>query len=242
MVSSQEVVERTLYIALLHETLSRGLTINPDDYLEVKGNLKVPTKELYAKYESDLKEINDRLKDSAMGFTYIFGIGNNQERGPKILPRITMELKSYYPGGIGVEKEDLELQENGYYQAIDYDYETKDILIDIHLCSNTQDQMRILHDIMYRALPSRGYIRPYFNDYEEWKDGRLLSSGNLYLEVGNYYDHPDLNHGFLEKVYTYTVVDGLLYEKLTDLTCSPIKDISCLMQVGDTSEIEINVP
>ena len=28
-----EIIERTFYIALLHETLKRGLTLNPEDYL-----------------------------------------------------------------------------------------------------------------------------------------------------------------------------------------------------------------
>ena len=33
MVNLEEIIERSFYIALLHETLKRGLTINPDDYL-----------------------------------------------------------------------------------------------------------------------------------------------------------------------------------------------------------------
>lgn len=242
MVTVQEVIERTFYISLLHEMLTRGLTINPDDYLVEKGDLKVPTPELYAKYEADKAAIEERLKASGSSFYYLFGIGNNQVRGPKDLPRITLELKAYYPGDVGVEKQDFELNEDGIYQAIEYDYETKHTLIDVHLCANTQDEMRILHDVMYRALPARGYLKPYFNDYEEWKSGGLMTTGNLYIEVGNYYDHPDLNHGFLEKVYTYEVRDGLLMEKLTDVTCVPITDIHCLIQPEGTDGVMLDVP
>lgn len=33
--------------------------------------------------------------------------------------------------------------------------------------------MRLLHNIMYEALPSRGYVRPYYNNLEEWEDGKV---------------------------------------------------------------------
>lgn len=243
MVTVQEIVERTFYISLLHQTLIRGLTINPDDYLVDQGGMRVPTKELYAQYEADKAAIEERLKAVGSGFYYIFGIGNNQVRGPKDLPRITLELKAWYPGDVGMEKEDYILDDqSGIYQAIEYDYETKHTLIDVHLCANTQDEMRTLHDIMYRALPARGYLRPYLNDYNEWKSGGLFTTGNLYIEVGNYYDHPDMNHGFLEKVYTYEVRDGLIMETIPpDATCVPIKDISCLIQPEGTDGVMLNV-
>lgn len=245
MVTLQEVVERSFYIALLHETLKRGLTINPDDYLiDGDNGLRIPTQELYQKYLRDKNTIEETLKNSGSSFYYVFGIGNNQERGKKDLPRITLELKAWYPGTIGVEKEDLELNSDNVYQAVEYDYETKDTLIDVHLCANTQDEMRILHNIMYKALPARGYLKPYLNNYEDWKSQKIQPSGNLFIEVGNYYDHPDLQHGFLEKVYTYTVYDGLLMEELTDVTYSPITDISCLLKLdnnSDSDNLNINI-
>lgn len=242
MVTLQEIVERTFYISLLHETLRRGLTINPDDYLVKQGDNMVPTKELYAKYEEDKAEIDQRLKELNSSFYYVFGVGNNQVRGPKDLPRITLELKAWYPGDVGLQNEDYELNEDGMYQAIEHGYETKHTLIDVHLCANTQDEMRTLHDIMYRALPARGYLKPYLNDYDEWKSSGLMTTGNLYLEVGNYYDHPDLNHGFLEKVYTYEVRDGLIMEKLTGVTCSPIKDINLLIKPENADQISLDIP
>lgn len=243
MITVQEIVERTFYISLLHELLKRKLTIDPDKYLVDKDGLKVPTQELYEQYTKDKDEIQKRLKALGSNFYYLFGIGNNQVRGPKELPRITLELKAWYPGEIGLEKEDYEKTEDGVFQRIEYDFETKSTLIDVHLCSNTQDEMRMLHDIMYRALPARGYLKPYFNDYEEWKSGRFMPTGNLYIEVGNYYDHPDLNHGFLEKVYTYEVRDGILMENIDpELTCVPIKDISWLIQPEETKGVLVNIP
>lgn len=237
MVTVQEVIERSFYIALLHETLKRGLTINPDDYLEeVPGyDVRVPTEDSELRFLEDKKAIGEK-------FIYLFGIGNNQVRGPKDLPRITLELKAYYPGDVGVEKEDYEKTEEGVFRVIEHDYETKHTLIDVHLCSNTEAEMRVLHDIMYRALPARGYLKPYFNDYEEWKKSGLMTTGNLYIEVGNYYDHPDLNHGFLEKVYTYEVRDGLLIETIKESTCVPIKDISCLILPEGTDGVLLEIP
>ncbi|MBD4337030.1 hypothetical protein GUH15_13360, partial [Xanthomonas citri pv. citri] len=80
----------------------------------------------------------------------------------------------------------------------EFPYETKDITIDIHLVATTQNDMRLLHSILHEALPTRGYIRPYFNDLEEWDKGRIAPTGNLFIEIGNFYDHPDESHGLLE--------------------------------------------
>nr|DAW04832.1 MAG TPA: hypothetical protein [Caudoviricetes sp.] len=221
MIESQEIVERTFYIALLNETIKRGLTINPTDYLDMTKNPPIPTLEGERKYNQDREAIGSK-------FISVFGIGNNQSRGIKDVPRITLELKSYYPGSIGLEKEDFDEDNTN---IMDLGYETKDILIDVHLCSQTEPEMRTLHHIMYTALPARGYITPYINQtLEEWRKQKISPSGNLYIEVGNYYDHQNLDHGLLEKVYTYTVRDGLIMTKITETNITQIKDISCLLK------------
>ena len=231
MVNLEEIIERSFYIALLHETLKRGLTINPDDYL-VNG---LPTETTADRFEQDKKAIGKK-------FIYIFGIGNNLVRGPKDCPRITIELNAYYPGELGTEKFSVEESEENF-DVIEYDYITKSTNLDIHLVANTQQEMRLLHDIMYRALPAKGYIKPYFNDYEAWKSTKISSTGNLYIEVGNFYDHPDLQHGLLEKVYTYEVSDGLILEEVVSQgEIVPIKDISVLIQPECTDGVELNIP
>ena len=233
MVNLEEIIERSFYIALLHETLKRGLTINPDDYL-VDG---LPTESTADKFEQDKKAIGKK-------FIYIFGIGNNLVRGPKDCPRITIELNAYYPGDIGTEKFSVEESEEAPGLAVvEYDYVTKSTNLDIHLVANTQQEMRLLHDIMYRALPAKGYLKPYFNDYEAWKNTPMGATGNLYIEVGNFYDHPDLQQGLLEKVYTYEVSDGLILEEVVSQgEIVPIKDISVLIQPEDTDGVELKVP
>lgn len=239
MVTSQEIVERSFYISLLHQTLIRGLTINPENYLvKNEDGLWVPTRELNDQYIHDKEAIETELTKKGSGFYYIFGVGNNQSRGQKDLPRITLDLTAWYPGEIGLEKETNELDEaSGLYQVIDYDYEPKSSRIDVHLCANNQQEMRILHEIMYRALPSRGYIKPYLNDYESWKNSKFAPSGNIYIEVGNFYDHDDLQQGFLEKVYTYEVRDSLLNPEII-AEIKPIADISVLID----SALTLHVP
>ena len=231
MVTLEEVIERSFYISLLHETLKRGLTINPDKYL-VDGE---PTEKTADQYEKDKKAIGKK-------FVYIFGIGNNLVRGAKECPRITIELNAYYPGELGTEKYSVEESEVDNFDVVGYDYTTKSTNIDIHLVANTQQEMRLLHDIMYRALPAKGYIKPYFNDYESWKNTPLGATGNLYIEVGNFYDHPDLQHGLLEKVYTYEVSDGLILDEIVSQgEIVPIKDISVLIQPEETDGVVLKV-
>ena len=167
MITSEEVIERSFYISLLHETLKRGLTLNPDDYL-VNGK---PTEETVNQFENDKRAIGNK-------FIYIFGIGNNLARGAKECPRITIELNAYYPGELGTEKYSVEKSKVEKFDVVEYDYTTKSTNLDIHLVANTQQEMRLLHDIMYHALPAKGYIKPYFNDYEAWKKSKLGVTGN----------------------------------------------------------------
>lgn len=226
MVNSEEVVERTFYISLLTTALRKGLTLNPDNYLPLSQ-------------ENEKRFLSD--KESLPKFIPIFGIGNNQVKGPKTCPRITIELQGFYNGDIGVNKYIIgDKLENGNYQASEFPYETKDITLDIHLVSATQNDMRLLHQIMYEALPSRGYIRPYFNDLDEWEGGRIAPTGNLFIEITNYYDHPDESHGLLEKVYQYTCKDGILAEKvLEEGELVPIKDITLLLGTLEKPESDL---
>lgn len=220
MVTTQEIIERSLYASLMQVTLGLNKTIDPELYLPVSLINQ-------NRYQRDKNAINQ--------FIYIFGVGNNQVRGPKIVPRITIDLNAYYPGDIGVEAFMVgDEQENGYFRQYTYPFETKNAQFDIHLVADTSEDLRLLHSIMYTALPVRGYIKPFLeNTLQEYLLNKGLNkSGNLYLEISNYYDHNDKEHGLLEKVYSYTVMDCYIDEKvLNDVTISPIKDITALIQV-----------
>ena len=81
---------------------------------------------------------------------------------------------------------------------------------------------------------------------------RLYKDGNVYLEVSNYYDHNDQEHGLLEKVYSYTCYDSYIEEtENTDVgPITPIKDISAIISVtspnyegsSEDTSIELQVP
>ena len=227
MVSSEEIVERSIYMNLLAVALKAGVTLDPDEYLTDDG---LPTKETEAKYKAD--------KSKLKKFVYIFGIGNNQERGAKEVPRITLELQGYYPGVIGMERYQLDDTDKEHPRMIDTGYNAKDIVIDVHLVSKTQKDMRMLHSIMYKALPTQGYIKPYKGDKEAFMNSGLQRSENIYIEVGNYYDHSDTDHGLLEHVYQYKISDGVVPDDIFDMELVPIRDISVLIGTETQGEKE----
>ena len=217
MVSTEEIVERSVYMNILAVAIKSGHTVDPDDYLE-NG---LPTIETEKRYKEDKAKIQK--------FIYVFGIGNNQDRGIKEVPRITLELQGYYPGNIGMERYQIDDTIKDNPRMIETGYTTKDIVIDVHLISKTQADMRLLHSILYKALPTQGYIKPYFNDRKSFIEEGLLKSDNIYLEVGNHYDHKDNGHGLLEHVYQYKITDGVVSDDISDVDLVPIRDISLLI-------------
>lgn len=226
MVSTQEIVERSLYMSLLHTTLRMGYTLDPDNYL-IDG---LPNPDTEQQFQLDKAQINP--------FIYVFGVGNNQAKGIRECPRIVLDAQNFYPGGVGVEKYNIgEKEEDGTFRVISYpDFTTHDIMVDVHLVAKTQPELRLLHTIMYTALPAMGYIKPYYNDKEEWNNGKLAPSDNIFMEVANYYDHKDLEHGTLEKVYSYRISDGILLTEDIGMELVPIHDISLLLP-----SLELNV-
>lgn len=224
MISTQEVIERSMYASLMQVALQLNKTIDPDLYLPVSV-------ENQTRYQRDKDAIGD-------SFIYIFGVGNNQVRGPKIVPRITLDLNAYYPGNIGTEAFMIgDEKENEEFRQYTYPFETKNVQFDVHLVANTSQDMRLLHSIMYTALPVRGYIKPFIelNLQEYLKNKGLNKTGNLYIEVSNYYDHNDQDHGLLEKVYSYTIIDSYIEENFPEgATFAPIKDIRALIQYYDS--------
>ena len=215
MVSSQEIVERSFYMSLLHTALKNGLTLDPDNYLPI-------TQDSQKRYLTD--------KSSMGKYVYIFGVGNSQSRGKKEVPRISIDSQGYYPGTIGVEKYHIDVDEGLRPVLIESEFTTKSIVLDIHLVADNQNDMRMLHSLMYRALPASGYIKPFTGNKDEYLSTGLNPTGNIFIEVTNHYDHGDLSQGLLEKVYSYTVEDGLVIDNLSDqIVISPIKDISVLL-------------
>ena len=232
METSQLIIERSLYASLLRVALKLNRTVNPEDFQPI----------------SNISQAKQERAIKALGNNYIgiYGVGNNQSRGIKQVPRITIDLTAYYPGDLGVEQFIIgDIEDNEQYALYEQPFETKDTMFDIHLVANNSQDMRTLHQIMYTALPARGYIKPFreatISDY--LNNPGLLKTGNIFLQVGNYYDHIDNDHGLLEKVYTYTCVDGLLDQKLAEGNpVSPIKEIKTDITQEHTEGISFTNP
>lgn len=232
METSQLIIERSLYASLLRVALRLNRTVNPEDFQPISSTSQ-------AKQERAIKALGNK-------YIGIYGVGNNQARGIKQVPRITIDLNAYYPGDLGVEQFIIgDMEDNEQYALYEQPFETKDTMFDIHLVANNSQDMRTLHQIMYTALPARGYIKPFreatISDY--LNNPGLLKTGNIFLQVGNYYDHIDNDHGLLEKVYTYTCVDGLLDQKLAEGNpVSPIKEIKTDITPEHTEGISFTNP
>lgn len=211
-ISSQEILERSLYTQLMEVTLGLGLTLNPEDYYPI-------TPESAARFEADLSD----LKTEKKTFISIFGVANNQSRGQKETPRITVESEGFYPGDVGMPKQILELQEGLGYTATEFPYEAINQYINIRLVANNQTEMRLLHTILFTAIPQRGYIKP-------WPSPTFLKEGNIFLDLFNYYNRQDNDYGILEKVYQFVIYDTLLeVREIPDEVIAPINQITLLL-------------
>ena len=209
MVNSQEIIERSIYMALLRVTIELGYGLDPNNYLPVSV-------ENSEKFQQDLKNLNKYIP--------IIGTGNATSKDQKITPRIVLNARGFYPGNIGLPKELIEKAEGIGFTASEEPYETLDQYIDVHLVASNQDDLRLLHQIMFWALPQRGYIKPYTAE-------KFLPSGNIFIEVGNFFDYPNVNLGLLEKVYEYRIYDTLIGEKedvITDIV--PMTSVTVLLE------------
>lgn len=219
MVNSQEIIERSIYQALLDVTVKLERTLDPNKYLPHNA-------ENQARLDVDMKSLKGK-------FIAIYGTGNAEAKDRKITPRIVVNARGFYPGSIGMPKELIEQGAGLGYMAFEQPHETLDQFIDVHLVAGNQDDLRLLHQIMFWALPQRGYIKPYHLEKPPF-------SGNIFIEVQNFFDSPNNQMGILEKVYQYAVFDCLLEtnEPATEIT--PIKNIEVLLQEYNYNLLEIN--
>lgn len=209
MINSQEIIERSVYSAILNVAVALGYSLDPNNYLPVnEANA--------ARLKEDINELSKYIA--------IFGTANSSSKDQKTTPRIVVNARGFYPGAIGLPKQLLEKQTGIGFMANEEPYETLDQYIDVHLVANNQDDLRLLHQILFWSLPQRGYIKPY-------NEENFLFSGNIFIEVGNFFDYPNTTLGLLEKVYEYKVYDTLVGEKEdipTDIV--PITSIEVLLE------------
>lgn len=216
MINSQEIIERSVYKAILDVALAKGLTLNPNNYLPV----------------TTITENQFKIDKAAMGKNYIaiYGPGNSESKGLKETPRIVVESQGFYPGDIGLPKVLIENEVGVGYHSVEVPYETIDQFIDIRVVASNQKELRILQQVLFNSIPQRGYIKPYTSD-------TLLKTGNIFIELVNFYNQPDNDLGILEKVYQFSIKDCILEAITTQEIIAPITDIN--IDIGDNQNIHL---
>lgn len=217
MVNSQEIIERSFYDALLRVTIELGYSLDPNDYAPANA-------ENSRRFQEDIKKLKK--------FIAVYGAGNNQSTDQKETPRIVVNPRGFYPGAIGMPHSLITKEVGVGFMASEVPYETIDQFIDVHLVSNNIDDARLLQQICFWALPQRGYIKPYQED-------KFQFSGNIFLEMVNFLDTPNLNYGLIEKVYQFQVYDCLPDSFNSGEPLASIIDISALLHpVDETIHIQ----
>lgn len=212
MIDSQEIIERSIYKALLDVAVKLKYSIDPNKYLPVNA--------------ANSKRFNED-RDKLSKYIPIFSSGDNLSTDKKTTPRIVVNPKGFYPGDIGMPKPLIVENPNSRrFTAMEAPYETINQYIDIHLVSNNADDNRLLHQLCFWALPQRGYVKPYVSD-------KFLFSGNIFLELVNFYDQPNLQFGLIEKVYEFEVQDCLIGIQDTGEELAPLVDASAFFEEKD---------
>lgn len=218
MINSQEIIERSIYQALLNASIKLGYSLDPNNYLPISI-------ENQKRFKEDMDKLNK--------YIWVFGTGNNQSKDKKLTPRIVVNARGFYPGGIGLPKLLIQKEERIGFTATEEPYETIDQFIDIHLIANNQEDLRLLHQVMFYSIPQRGYLKPYNVD-------EFLFSGNIFLELVNFFDIPNLDFGLLEKVYQFVIQDCVINETTEKADLVPITDITLLLENYGYNLIEVS--
>ena len=217
MINSQEIIERSLYDAILQVAIKLNYSLDPNEYLPI-------TPESVERCKND--------KDRLDKYIAIYGTGNATSKDIKETPRIVLNARGFFPGSIGLPKKLIEKKVGIGYTAFDSVYETIDQYIDVHLVAGNQEDLRILHQVLLFALPVRGYVKPY-----NIKD--MPPEGNILIELGNFFDVPNNNLGLLEKVYEFRVYDTLV--GLDDTLQTDIPEIISIEAIlNDTVSFEVH--
>lgn len=207
MVDSQEIIERSIYYSILNVAKELGFTVDPNEYLPINTQNQ-------QRFKEDISKLTKYIQ--------IFGTGNNQSKDIKLTPRIVVNAKGFYPGNIGLPRQLIEKEEGVGFTVTEEPYETIDQYIDVHLVANNQDDLRLLHKILFWSIPQRGYVKPY-------NQQKFLFSGNIFVELVNFFDIPNLELGLMEKVYEFLIQDTLVLEKAQESYLVPIVDINLLL-------------
>lgn len=206
VITSKQVIQRSFYQALLEVALARGYTLDPNNY---PNQNKADAEKFLADRQA--------IENQKGYYVDIYGVGNNQARGGKDLPLIAVDYKGYLPGDVGLNRFHRE-RAGTDWNVTETPFELLDNILQVTLSAKTNDQLLLLYEIMEGAIPIRGYIKPFIYN-------KAPFDGNIFCIFTNRYIANNLDHGYLETVYTFEVKDTLnIQPQIVDIE-TPIKVI-----------------
>jgi len=185
----QEVIERSFFEAIRLLLVADGYT--PDI---ANSGLYPNTPTGYQAYLVALKGI----ATGAKGFSIeVFGASNPLDRETKDLPRITIQTSAFLPGSIGYDTAPQKVlnTETNKYELFIYDSRTYDLFLDCTVSAKTQAQLRVMMDIIHRAIPNMGYLKYYHN------------TEYFFVENSSFQDQTNASNKVLGYNYRYEVPD-----------------------------------
>ena len=184
----QEIIERSLFEAIRKELVDKEYLPDVSDTGLFPNN---PTG--YAAWNAAIQAII-----TAKGFAIeLFGVGNNEDKGVKKIPRIVLESGNVLPGALGGDPLRY-FEDNGtYYKSLVTPPQTTDYYLNIIMVSNTIIQSRILNNIVALGMPRRGYV-PFYND----------PTKSFFIRYLNYFEANNEDRGLIEHIYSYEIKDA----------------------------------
>ena len=110
MINSQEIIERSLYDAILQVAITLNCSLDPNEYLPI-------TPESVERCKKD--------KDRLDKYIAIYGTGNATSKDQKETPRIVLNARGFFPGSIGLPKNLIEKKIGIGYTAFETPYDIK---------------------------------------------------------------------------------------------------------------------
>lgn len=209
----ETLVTRTIYEQLRLTTVGLGYLPDITNFQPLSGaNL--------TNWKNDREAIRN-----GKGFVIdIYNTGSTQSKGQKRVPRIVVALNSINNNNIGLPPSPFP-KSNGDGT---YDIEkhinliASDMSLVIYAITETVQQSRLLHQIIFSSIPNLGYLA-FVSDINE----------NFFVSYFDTSTNDDPDSGIEERIYAYTITDlimvanKVLRENITDIksyTTTPVAD------------------
>lgn len=218
MADIQQLIERSFYEAIRIKLVADGWT--PD----ITNLTDFPDSEAgYTAYRAALKAIA-----TAKGYAVeAFGSANPQDRAYKDLPRIVLQTSSFMPGDVGYDSSPKYIlnTETNKYELFSYDSRTYVLFMDCRVVAKTQEQLRIIMDVIHTVLPLMGYLT-YYND----------AADSFFVESSSFQPLISSDDGILEYNYRYEVPD-IQWRNQVEVVTDPAEGIAKISQITINMEI-----